>query len=88
MNKYLVKMDDLKEQGEEMQKYATDIIDGKIKELLKIVNELEWRGTARDQFYESFSQIMKKIRYVSDIHPVKTVSGIRSQIKIRFIWII
>ena len=65
MSRYYVRMEDLKEHGEEIKNYATDIVDAKIKELIKLGNELKWEGPAHDRFYESFTEKVKKIRYVA-----------------------
>ena len=60
MSRYYVKMDELKERGEEIQTYATDIVDAKIQELIKIGRSLKWEGPAHDSFKESFDEKSKK----------------------------
>ena len=65
MSRYYVKMDELKERGEEIQTYATDIVDAKIQELIKIGKSLKWEGPAHDRFKESFDEKVKKIRYIA-----------------------
>ena len=65
MSRYYVKMDELKEHGEEIQKYATDIVDAKVQELIRIGSELKWEGPLHNKFYSSFTEKVKKIRYVA-----------------------
>ena len=65
MSKYYVRMDELKEHGEEIKKYASDIVDSKVQELIKIGNSINWEGPAHDSFYASFTEKIKKIRYVA-----------------------
>lgn len=65
MAKYYVKMEELKTEGEEIQKYAKDVVDSKIQELIALADKLEWEGPTHEMFIELFNDKIKKIRYVA-----------------------
>ena len=65
MAKYFVKMDELKEKGEELEKYATDIMEVKINELIDIVNKFEWNGPASEEYIKLYKERTSKLLYAS-----------------------
>ena len=65
MAKYYVKMEELKTEGEEIQKYAKDVVDTKMQELIALADKLEWEGPTHEMFMELFNEKIKKIRYVA-----------------------
>lgn len=65
MAKYYVKMEELKTEGEEIQKYAKDVVDMKMQELIALADKLEWEGPTHEMFMELFNEKIKKIRYVA-----------------------
>lgn len=65
--RYYVRMDKLKEAGENLSKYANDTVKGKINELQTIINKVQWEGPAHELYLEVYKKKIKELLKIGDL---------------------